>query len=127
MERMKDDTLWSGFDEGGIRRTHQPKENMSRWQFVCITEIKKRRQFRKFSYRGIDLDQYVHSPTPIRPQKKCFATYADYLRDERESVDIISYETNVSLDSWGYLGAMLLKYEGLDKIYAKDKQTIFDC
>lgn len=23
------------------------------------TEIKKRRQFRKFTYRGIDLDQYV--------------------------------------------------------------------
>ncbi|KAI9036711.1 40S ribosomal uS19 domain-containing protein [Aspergillus affinis] len=26
-------------------------------------EIKKRRQFRKFSYRGIDLDQYVIIPT----------------------------------------------------------------
>ena len=25
-----------------------------------ITELKKKRTFRKFSYRGIDLDQYVH-------------------------------------------------------------------
>ena len=30
---------------------------------IIITELKKKRAFRKFSYRGVDLDQYVCSPT----------------------------------------------------------------
>lgn len=29
---------------------------------ICNTEIKKKRTFRKFSYRGIDLDQYAALP-----------------------------------------------------------------
>lgn len=30
---------------------------------IIITELKKKRAFRKFSYRGVDLDQYVCPPT----------------------------------------------------------------
>lgn len=29
------------------------------WLTVAATELKKKRAFRKFSYRGVDLDQYV--------------------------------------------------------------------
>ena len=29
------------------------------------TELKKKRQFRKFTYRGIELDQYVNAPCSV--------------------------------------------------------------
>lgn len=31
----------------------------------AAAELKKKRTFRKFSYRGIDLDQYVAKFTPL--------------------------------------------------------------
>lgn len=35
----------------------------------AAAEIKKKRTFRKFSYRGIDLDQYVAKYTPLDRKK----------------------------------------------------------
>jgi small subunit ribosomal protein S15e len=51
----------------GIRKIHRA----SRWQISSPTELKKRRQFRKFTYRGIDLDQYVdHDPSILKKKKE---------------------------------------------------------
>merc|ERR1712025_119738 len=40
-------------------------------------EIKKRRAFRKFSYRGIDLDKYVHHPPDTRANHHCLVERQD--------------------------------------------------
>lgn len=40
------------------------------WEFqliICTTELKKKRTFRKFSYRGIDLDQYAAPHCLLHP------------------------------------------------------------
>lgn len=57
----------SGFWLGNILLGHRGMDTARReprsLTVPSPTEIKKRRQFRKFSYRGIDLDQYVRPPT----------------------------------------------------------------
>ena len=41
-------------------------------------ELKKRRAFRKFSYRGIDLDQYVASQYRYYPSAQSNISYTDF-------------------------------------------------
>ena len=50
-------------------------------------EIKKRRTFRKFSYRGIDLDKYVSARIFIERYKRDAAQSNGWTGDENETID----------------------------------------
>ena len=48
-----------------IKRDHARTKEEQGADSFRRTELKKRRQFRKFTYRGIDLDQYVRIPCTL--------------------------------------------------------------